>query len=128
MTHLFEVIGLGVLFAMLSLLVKESGSKTTAAQVAFAGVALFGFAFVRFLPVFSEAKALFEKLSLEKEGVFLLKAVGVGYVSQIGGDVCRDLGAESVAAKIELCGRAELLLLSLPLFAELLELSYSLVG
>ncbi|MBO5790200.1 MAG: hypothetical protein J6R40_03495 [Clostridia bacterium] len=128
MTHLFEVIGLGVLFAMLSLLAKESGSKTTAAQVAFAGVALFGFAFVRFLPVFSEAKALFEKLSLEKEGVFLLKAVGVGYVSQIGGDVCRDLGAESVAAKIELCGRAELLLLSLPLFAELLELSYSLVG
>ena len=128
MTHLLEVIGLGVLFAMLSLLAKESGSKTAAAQVAFAGVALFGFAFIRFLPVFSEAKALFEKLSLEKEGVFLLKAVGVGYVSQIGGDVCRDLGAESVAAKIELCGRAELLLLSLPLFAELLELSYSLVG
>ena len=122
------MIGLGVLFAMLSLLAKESGSKTAAAQVAFAGVALFGFAFIRFLPVFSEAKALFEKLSLEKEGVFLLKAVGVGYVSQIGGDVCRDLGAESVAAKIELCGRAELLLLSLPLFAELLELSYSLVG
>ena len=57
-----------------------------------------------------------------------MKAVAVGYVSRIGSDVCRDLGADSVAAKVELCGRAELLLLAMPLFAEVLEIAYSLLS
>ena len=117
-----------MLFAMLSLLAKESGSKTAAVQVAVAGVVLFGMAMLRFLPVFESISSLFAKLSLEKEGSFLLKAVGVGYVSRIGSGVCRDLGADSVAAKVELCGRAELLLLAMPLFAEVLEIAYSLLS
>lgn len=128
MTQLLQAVGLGVLFAMLSLLAKESGSKTAAAQVAFAGVVLFGVALLRLLPSFSAARSLFEKLSLQKESSFLLKAIGIGYVSQIGGDICRDLGAEGVATKVELCGRAELLLLCMPLFVQLLELAYSLVS
>ena len=128
MTHLLQAVGIGVLFAMLSLLAKESGSKTAAVQVAFAGVLLFGMAMLRFLPVFETVSSLYQKLSLQKEGSFLLKAVAVGYVSRIGSDVCRDLGADSVAAKVELCGRAELLLLAMPLFAEVLEIAYSLLS
>ena len=128
MTQLLQAVGIGVLFAMLSLLAKESGSKTASVQVAFAGVVLFGIALLRFLPAFESISTLFTKLSLEDEGSFLFKVVGVGYVSRIGSDVCRDLGAEGVAAKVELCGRAELLLLSLPLFAEVLEIAYSLLS
>ena len=117
-----------MLFAILALLAKESGSKAVSVQVAFAGVVLFGTALLRFLPVFETVSSLYEKLSLQKEGNFLFKAVAVGYVSRIGSDVCRDLGADSVATKVELCGRAELLLLALPLFAEVLEIAYSLLS
>ena len=117
-----------MLFAMLLLLAKESGSKTVSVQVAFFGVVLFGMALLRFLPAFETVSSLYEKLSLQKEGNFLFKAVAVGYVSRVGSDVCRDLGAESVATKVELCGRAELLLLALPLFAEVLEIAYSLLS
>ena len=62
MTHLLQAVGIGVLFAMLSLLAKESGSKTAAVQVAFAGVVLFGMAMLRFLPVFETVSSLYQKL------------------------------------------------------------------
>lgn len=128
MTELFRAVGLGVLFSMLWLLSKESGSKTAAVQLALCGAVLLGFGLVRLTPFFSALRGLFEKAALKEEGTLVLKAIGIGYVSQIGGDICRDVGAESVATKVELCARAELLLLCMPLFTGLLETAYALVG
>jgi hypothetical protein len=58
----------------------------------------------------------------------ILKAIGVGYVVRIGGDVCRDLGYESTAQKLDLCGKAELFVLSLPYLFELLSIAEDLAG
>ncbi len=55
----------------------------------------------------------------------LLKAIGVGYVVGISADICRDLGAAETAKRIELCGRAELLVLAMPPLTELMRLAHS---
>ena len=56
----------------------------------------------------------------------LLKGLGVTYVVHIGADVCRDLGAAGIASKLELCGKAELLLLALPYLGEVISLALAL--
>ncbi len=51
---------------------------------------------------------------------YLVKALGIGIVVQTTADICADAGESALASKIELLGRAELLLLALPLLRDLL--------
>lgn len=58
----------------------------------------------------------------------VLKAAGVCMLTQLTADTCRDAGETALAGKAELTGRVLLLVLSVPLFEELLTLVLSLVG
>lgn len=57
----------------------------------------------------------------------LLKALGVALAVEICADTCIDAGEASLARKIEMVGKAELLLLALPLVYKLIELARGLV-
>ena len=52
----------------------------------------------------------------------LLKAVGIGLVSEIAGLVCNDAGNGSLGKTLQMLGSAVILYLSLPIFTALLEL------
>lgn len=58
----------------------------------------------------------------------LMKSLGIALLTQITSDICRDAGETSVAAKVEFAGKAEILVLSLPLLTKLLELSRDLLA
>lgn len=49
----------------------------------------------------------------------LLKSVGISLVVSTASDICRDCGETAIAAKVELLGKCEILLLSLPLLKEI---------
>lgn len=53
----------------------------------------------------------------------LLRALGITYLTSISSEICRSSGEAAIAGYIESAGRVELLLLAIPLFSELLELS-----
>ncbi len=53
----------------------------------------------------------------------ILRALGITYLTCTASDICKAAGEASVGTYIELAGKAELLLLCLPLFRELLELA-----
>lgn len=61
-----------------------------------------------------------EGTAFESYAAVLLKAIGIGYCTVITADACRGAGADTAASGIELLGRAEILLISLPLITELL--------
>lgn len=52
----------------------------------------------------------------------LLKAVGIGLVSEIAGLVCTDAGNGSLGKALQMLGSAVILYLSLPIFTAILEL------
>lgn len=54
---------------------------------------------------------------------YLLKSVGISVLSSTAADLCKDCGEQSVGAKLELLGKCEILVLSLPLLRELLTLA-----
>ena len=57
----------------------------------------------------------------------LLKAAAIAFTTDLTADICRDTGVGSLASYVELFGRCELVLLSLPLVTELLELAFALL-
>ena len=56
----------------------------------------------------------------EHAGV-LLSAIGIAILTQTVSEICRDCKEGTVAGYVELAGRIEILLLCLPLLAEILD-------
>ena len=57
----------------------------------------------------------------------VMKSLGIALITQSTADICRDSGEGSIAEKIELAGKAEIFVLSLPLLTELIEITGSLL-
>lgn len=58
---------------------------------------------------------------------YLFKSLGISLLSSTASDLCRDCGESAVAVKLELLGKCEIALLSLPLLKELLALAVDLM-
>lgn len=58
----------------------------------------------------------------------LFKALAVCYITQLGSDCCRDAGESAIASKIELAGKAAVVVISLPVFSALTEIVTELLG
>ena len=52
----------------------------------------------------------------------LIKALGIAFIVQITADICKDAGEGSLAERICLFGKAEILVISLPLIKNLFKL------
>lgn len=72
-------------------------------------------------PVLEQLRSTMELTGLTGDyAAILFKAVGICLLTQLAGDVCRDSGESSIASKIELAGRAAILLTAMPLIQEVL--------
>lgn len=58
----------------------------------------------------------------------LLKAVGIGMLSEITGMICSDAGNASLGKTLQILAAAVILWLSLPIFTQLLELLENILG
>ena len=58
----------------------------------------------------------------------ILKSAGIAIITTVGTDLCRDAGEQSLGNKLELCGKALILSLSLPLIKNVLDNCLSLLG
>ena len=78
-------------------------------------------------PSYKYFSTLIEDTALSEYSSTLIKALGVALAVEISADVCRDAGEGGLASKLEMIGKAELLLLALPLIGELIERARSLL-
>lgn len=58
----------------------------------------------------------------------VLKAVGIGLISQTASETCLDFGQSSVASKIDLCGKLAVLCCAMPMLETMLSLITEMVG
>lgn len=60
---------------------------------------------------------------LEREYVTVIfKALGICWLTQFGSDICRDCGESAIASAAEVFGKIQLVILSLPLFENLIDI------
>ena len=72
-------------------------------------------------PLLSYLRQLTELSGMGDSAELLLKALGIAWLTQCCADVCRESGESGAANGVELAGKAELLLLALPLLNNVLE-------
>jgi stage III sporulation protein AD len=85
-----------------------------------AGILFFLFFAKWLFPLIEKIRELAEKTSVPDFFLLLIKAMGLSLIVSISASFCRDLGEESLAGKLELCGKGAILYLSLPVFSTVL--------
>ena len=119
----------GVALCALTAVIVLRGQKSEFAGIVAlaAAVLLFGAAAAMFWPVLSELRRMIEGTSFEGCLSTLIKALGITLAVQFSSELCRDAGESAIASKLELVGKAEMILLCLPLIGKLLGLAAELM-
>ncbi len=71
-------------------------------------------------PIVTYLKNLTEATGIAPYAEFLFKALGIAVLTQCCAELCRESGESGAATGVELAGKVEILLVSLPLINELL--------
>lgn len=120
----------GVLLAVIMVLSLKSNSRELATILAVAVCAMTALAALQYLrPVLTFLDALENLGELDRDMIaVLLKATGIGIVTEIATLVCKDAGNESMGKSLQLLGTAVILYLSVPLFTALIDLLQKILG
>lgn len=126
---IFSLLGIGVVGTALVLLIKQYKPEyAVAITVGICVVMLLGvLAFL--VPAFNTIKVLTQQLAVggEYTGI-LIKCLGICYATQLTADICRDCGENAIASKVELGGKACIIIISLPLFTNLLNIAIGIIN
>lgn len=94
-----------------------------------AGALVVGLLLQELAPLVSSIRRMLTVGGLSETALFVvLRAAGVCFVTQWAADTCRDAGQAALAGKAELVGRVLLLLMTVPLFEQVLALVTGVVG
>lgn len=117
---LFKLCGVAILSAMLIIVIKKWGADQALIIRAVIAVIIGGVVVGMLSPVVEYILSLSEFVDPALSSVVgvMLKTVCVAIICHICATVCRDLGETSIASYIELGGKIEMLILSLPLFED----------
>ena len=93
-----------------------------------ASVVLFGIAAIEAAsPLVTYLSSLLNQNGTAPYTAVLFKALGIALLTQLCAEICRECGESAAASGIELTGKIEILLLSLPLINEILLLAEELL-
>lgn len=79
-------------------------------------------------PIIETLISMMKNSAIADHAGILLSAIGIAVLTQTVSEICRDCKEGAVAGYVELAGRLEILLLCLPLIAEILGVVEGLLG
>ncbi len=90
-------------------------------------VSVFGVSLSIFYPVLTYINEISKNTTASKYVPILFKALGIAFSVEITANICKDANEHSLAERISFFGKAEILLLSLPLIKDLFKLTENLL-
>jgi len=128
MESILKIALAGVVISMLIVLLKGMQSQMVP-LLTVAGSVLLLFCVLNMASGAVEAiKKLFDNSELSSETVkSVIKIIGAAYIVEFSSSICRDMGENSVASKIEAAGRVFIVMMAVPWAATLIETVKTLV-
>lgn len=129
MEVMIKIALIGVVVALIILLMKGFQSRLTPMITISASVLLSGMVLKMADSAIDSISEIFKASKMENESIKnVIKIVGVAYVADFSSSICRDLGENSIASKIEIAGRVYIVLLAVPWASMLIEAINALGG
>ena len=122
---MFKFFGMALLALCLILIVKRYSSDFSLLLKSSSGVLALGACIIMLTPIINfiaELSGAYLPDGVEVYFSLLLRALAIGYLTHICSTLCRDCGEATIASYVELGGKIEILIISIPLFKEVLGL------
>ena len=118
----------GLIAAFLAVILHQYKPEYAMLLAAGAGCGILFLLLSAFSPAIEQLQALLGRAGLSMAYFkILLKGLGICYLSQFAGDLCRDAGQTSLAGKVELAGKLSIVLLALPAAMDITEWIFTLL-
>lgn len=125
---LFSIFGISIISVMICLLLKKTNPEFSMVIAIITGIFILGLIVLNMTPVFDALNSLMNNMHINNAYFkAVMKALGICYITQLAADTCRDAGYSAIAAKVELAGKICILIISLPLFENLIEIAKELL-
>ena len=117
---LWQTLGIAILLSFIIFITRET--KLSPLVISASGILLFSLLLERYRGVVEKLGALADAGGVSEELSFMLKAGGIALAAHLCSGLCRDMGHGSIADKVELLAKAEMLIISLPVIERLFTL------
>lgn len=126
---IFSIIGIAVVSAIICVLISQYKPEYSVAVSIMCGAIIFFMIISNLSPAFDTLKELMQKANINSSYTkAIIKTLGICYVTQLACDSCKDAGQTAIANKVELAGKIFILLISLPIFNDLVSIAFSLMN
>ena len=122
-----QVAGCALLCAAVILVLRELRPAFAPPARLAATLLLVGAALALYAPILERINTLVTATNATAYASVILRALGIALICEICAQLCRDLGEGGLAQGVLLFGRLEILLLSLPLIDQILEIAKELL-
>ncbi len=120
--EVFQLVGLGIVAAILALVLKQHKPELGLFIAIAAGAIILLMVTGRLVAIVTVLDDMARRANLDQSHLsVVLKAIGIAYITEFGAQVCKDAGENSIASKIELGGKIIILSLTLPILVGLIE-------
>ena len=123
MTELFKIIGIGLLTLITYIIVKPLKPDVAVFISIIGSVIILMFCIDELTDVIFQINIFVEKAGINSQlFACVLKIVGIGYIVEFSSNLCVDAGNSSLADKISLAGKITILVMSMPIISNLLNI------
>ena len=123
MSESLKLCGVGIVLAFVCLLLQNHRKEFVPLTRVAGIIILFGIIITLINPIIDYFKSITSQVVPLEYIQIMLKALSIGFLSQISSGICKDCGENNIAKEIETVGKIEIILLSLPLITRIVSLS-----
>src|SRR5690625_5092263 len=119
---ILQIVMLGIIASLLNMTLKDINATFAFFLILMTGIIILLVIIQHIGTVFNLITTLGEKANID--GLYMetiLKIIGIAYITEIGANITKDAGLESVASKIELAGKIFILILAVPIITAVIE-------
>ncbi|GAA0602678.1 stage III sporulation protein AD [Virgibacillus siamensis] len=120
--EIIQIVILGLIASILYIILKDVNKAFAFFLILITGIIIFLMVIRQITVIFQLIESLGEKANVN--GMYMttiLKIIGIAYIAELGANLTKDAGLNSVATKIELAGKIFILLLAIPIITAVIE-------
>lgn len=119
---IFQIVAIAIIGTILAITVKPYRAEIAVLISVGTGVLILLQIIGSVSGIFSEFYSLIAKSGVDLSYFTLIvKIIGIAYVTQLASEICKDAGQGAVALKVELAGKALVMLMTMPVLSQFLQ-------
>ena len=126
--NILAILGVTIISIIMSSMLKKYVPEYALVISILVGIILIFFIVNNIVPVIYKVKDIINISNLPQEYCLIIfKTLGICFLTQFVSDLCHDAGESAMSSRVELIGKLSIIMISLPLFEEIIRITLDLI-